>query len=122
MFLGLLTKVPKFNHGLVISDLYVKDRQNFSSCLKIPSENVFNLLNQNKAAAGTHCYLSILNSVIIAYINRTTFYSIEMNAHCFTYILLLIINKVLPYETASLLKSILLSIRTFFIITNDRHG
>lgn len=30
------------------------------------------MIDQNKAAAGTHCYLSILNSVIIAYINRTT--------------------------------------------------
>ena len=153
----LINEIPKFNHGLVISDLYVKDRQNFSSCFKISSENVLNLLDQNKAAAGTHCYLSILNSVIIAYIDRTThvldrvfhawfvvfvsrfwwtwlrfkfanhgkstvknnkrpsltkieqhfmtypaFYSIEINAHCFTYILLLIMNKVLPYEAANI--------------------
>jgi hypothetical protein len=153
----LIQDGSKLDHGLVLSDLYVKDKQNYSSCLKISSPNVLNMLNQNKETAATHCYLTILHFITVAYIDKTTnilkrlfyawstvfisrfwwmwlrykfaiqvetsvrqirrpslktiekhfmtfpaFYSIELNAHVFTYIVLLVLNKKLPVESLNI--------------------
>ncbi len=68
----LIQDGSKLDHGLVLSDLYVKDKQNYSSCLKISSPNVLNMLNQNKETAATHCYLTILHFITVAYIDKTT--------------------------------------------------
>ncbi|CAF4041367.1 unnamed protein product [Rotaria sordida] len=39
----LIQGESKLDHGLVLSDLYVKDKQNYSSCVKISSLNVLNI-------------------------------------------------------------------------------
>ena len=50
----LIDKYSKLDHNLVLSDIYVKDRQNYASCLKISSTNVLDMLDQNKSIFGTH--------------------------------------------------------------------
>ena len=62
----------KMDHNLVLSDLYVKDRQNYASCVKISSPDVLELLGDNDEALATHCYLSIIRFVILAYIDKAT--------------------------------------------------
>ncbi len=154
---NLIQNYSKIDHNLVSSDIYIKDKQNYTSCVKISSENVLNMLNQDKKAYGTHCYLTILRFVTIAYIDKTTpilkrifyawsvvficrfwwtwlryklinqtkttmrqterpsvkkieehfitlpaFYSIELNAHVLTFILLLVLNKRLPVESLNI--------------------
>ena len=69
---NLIDNYSKLDHNLVLSDIYVKDRQNYASCLKISSPNVLNILDQNKNTFGTHSYLKILQFVTIAYIDKTT--------------------------------------------------
>jgi hypothetical protein len=54
-----------------LSDLNVKDKQNFSSCQKISYDKVLNLLLQNDKYKGTYNYLLILNLLIIAYTERS---------------------------------------------------
>jgi len=67
----LIQGESKLDHGLVLSDLYVKDKQNYSSCVKISSLNVLNMLEKNKKTLGTQCYLTILHFVTLAYIDKT---------------------------------------------------
>ncbi|CAF2963502.1 unnamed protein product [Rotaria sp. Silwood2] len=43
----LIQGESKLDHGLVLSDLYVKDKQNYSSCVKISSLNILNMLEKN---------------------------------------------------------------------------
>ncbi|CAF3980166.1 unnamed protein product [Rotaria sp. Silwood1] len=69
---NLIDKYSKLDHNLVLSDIYVKDRQNYASCLKISSLNVLNMLDQNENSFGTHCYLTILRFVTITYIDKAT--------------------------------------------------
>lgn len=61
----------KVDHNLSLSDLNVKDKQNFSSCQKISYDKVLNLLLQNDKYKGTYNYLLILNLLIIAYTERS---------------------------------------------------
>lgn len=68
----LIENHSKFDHNLVSSDIYVKDRQNYASCLKISSENVLSMLDENEKASATHCYLTMLHYVTLAYIDKTT--------------------------------------------------
>ena len=151
---NLIENYSKIDHNLVYSDIYVKDKQNYASCTKISSDNVLHLLNQDKETYGTHCYLTILQFITNAYIDKSTnilkrifyswsivficrfwftwlrfklmkqtkttmqqttrpsireiehnfitfpaFYSIELNAHALTFILLLVLNKKLPVES-----------------------
>ncbi|CAF1002645.1 unnamed protein product [Rotaria sordida] len=67
----LIQGESKLDHGLVLSDLYVKDKQNYSSCVKISSLNVLNMLEKNKKTLGTQCYLTILHFVTLAYIDKS---------------------------------------------------
>ncbi|CAF2794674.1 unnamed protein product [Rotaria sp. Silwood2] len=68
----IIDKYSKLDHNLVLSDIYVKDRQNYASCLKISSLNVLNILEQSKSTFGTHCYLTVLRFVTVAYVDKTT--------------------------------------------------
>ena len=43
----------KLDHGLTRSDVNPKDRQNYHSCLKLISDDVFNLLNDDVDSNGT---------------------------------------------------------------------
>ncbi len=69
--LCIIEKYSKIDHNLVKSDVFPKDRQNFSSCLKITSDDVLNLLKEMNAK-GTYIYLYLLKLVIITYIKADT--------------------------------------------------
>ncbi|CAF4031753.1 unnamed protein product, partial [Rotaria sp. Silwood1] len=69
---NLIDNRSKLEHNLVLSDIFVKDRQNYASCLKISSINVLNILDENQSTFATHCYLTILHYVTIAYVDKTT--------------------------------------------------
>lgn len=69
---ALIENFSKFDHNLVSSDIYVKDRQNYASCVKISSENVLNMFDENKTTFATHCYLTMLRYVTLAYIDKST--------------------------------------------------
>ena len=68
----IILNYAKIDHNLVMSDLYVTDRQNYASCVKISSFDVLNILKKNENMLGTHFYLSIIRFVIMAYIDRST--------------------------------------------------
>ena len=65
--LNLLENHPKLDHNLVRSDIFPHDKKNYSSCLKITSDDVLTLLKQmnNKA---TYIYLYLLKLIILVYI------------------------------------------------------
>ena len=67
----LVESKSKIEHNLTKSDVNVKDRQIFSSCLRISSEKVLNLLNKNEKAKGTYVYLTLLNLIISEFINKS---------------------------------------------------
>ncbi|CAF1459087.1 unnamed protein product [Adineta ricciae] len=62
----------KLDHGLTISDINPKDRQNFNSCIKIISEDVIKLLVDRDETNGTVIYLTLIKMIVNAYINRET--------------------------------------------------
>ncbi|CAM4987215.1 unnamed protein product, partial [Rotaria socialis] len=49
----------KLDHGLTKSDINPKDRQNFSSCLKLTSNDLFNILNATVDTRGTLLYFQV---------------------------------------------------------------
>ncbi|CAF3915067.1 unnamed protein product [Rotaria magnacalcarata] len=62
----------KLDHGLTISDINPKDRQNYNSCIKLISDDVINLLNDSVDSNGTIVYLTLLKMIIKAYIDKST--------------------------------------------------
>ncbi|CAF3295155.1 unnamed protein product [Rotaria socialis] len=62
----------KLDHGLTKSDINPKDRQNFSSCLKLTSPDLFKILNDNNGTQGTLIYLQMLKMIVVAYIDKKT--------------------------------------------------
>ena len=68
----LIETKSKIEHNLIKSDVNPKDRQNFSSCLRISSELVLNLLKENNNAKGTYVYLKLLNLIVSGFINKST--------------------------------------------------
>ncbi|CAF3976036.1 unnamed protein product, partial [Rotaria magnacalcarata] len=62
----------KLDHGLTKSDINPKDLQNFSSCLKLTSTDVFKILNDNISTRGTLIYLQMLKMIVVAYIEKKT--------------------------------------------------
>jgi hypothetical protein len=62
----------KLNHGLVKSDIYPRDRQNFASCEKISSDCVVLTLEAISDSLATRLYLKLIRSIIIAYIDKAT--------------------------------------------------
>lgn len=64
-------KYTKLDHGLTMSDINPKDRQNYHSCIKIISDDVLNLLNDDDNAKGTIVYLSLLKMIVKAYIDKS---------------------------------------------------
>ena len=67
----LIESHSKIEHNLIKCDINIKDRQNFPSCRRISSENVLNLLN-NENFKGTYVYLSLLRSIIIGFIEKSS--------------------------------------------------
>ena len=62
----------KLDHRLTRSDVNPKDRQNYHSCLKLISDDVFNLLSDDVDSDGTVVYLILLKLIVKAYIDRST--------------------------------------------------
>jgi hypothetical protein len=67
----LIENYPKIDHNLVKSDVLPHDRQNYSSCLKLTSDDVLNLLKERNAKA-TFVYLYLLKLVILTYVKADT--------------------------------------------------
>ncbi|CAM4930197.1 unnamed protein product [Rotaria socialis] len=68
----LIRNIPKLRHGLVKSDIFPQDRQNFSSCVKICSDDVTNCLTEIHDSEGIIMYIHLLRSIMIAYIEKLT--------------------------------------------------
>ncbi len=69
--LQIIENHPKIEHNLVKSDIFPHDRQNYSSCLKITSDDVLNLLKQRDNKA-TYIYLYLLKLIILTYVKADT--------------------------------------------------
>ena len=65
-------KFTKIDHGLTKSDINPKDRQNFSSCVKLTSDDLFKILKDNVDTQGTLIYLQMLKMIIMVYIDKKT--------------------------------------------------
>ncbi|CAF4378343.1 unnamed protein product [Rotaria magnacalcarata] len=61
----------KLDHGLTKSDINPNDRQNFSSYLKLTSNDLFNILNATVDTRGTLLYFQVLKAIIVAYIEKS---------------------------------------------------
>ena len=62
----------KLDNGLTKSDINPKDRQNFSSCLKLTSDDLFKILKDNVGTRGTLICLQVLKMILVAYIEKKT--------------------------------------------------
>ncbi|CAF1526355.1 unnamed protein product [Rotaria sordida] len=62
----------KFEFCLTKSDINPKDRQNFSSCLKLTFDDNLQILSGNVNTRDTFIYLRMLKMVIVAYIEKRT--------------------------------------------------
>ena len=62
----------KLDHCLTKSDINLKDRQNYNSCMKLISTDVLNLLEHSTGTNGTIVYLKLLKMIVRAYIDKTT--------------------------------------------------
>ncbi|CAF4892834.1 unnamed protein product [Rotaria sp. Silwood1] len=81
----------KLDRGLTKSDINPKDRQNFSSCLKLTSADLFKILNDDVNTRGTLIYLQMLKMIILAYVEKKTtiaermlgvwYFSVEYGLH-----------------------------------------
>ncbi|CAF1136421.1 unnamed protein product [Adineta steineri] len=67
----ILENYSKIEHNLIKSDIVPHDRQNYTSCLKITSDDVLNLLKQINAK-GTYIYLYLLKLLILTYVKSNT--------------------------------------------------
>ncbi|CAF2756191.1 unnamed protein product [Rotaria sp. Silwood2] len=68
----LIKSQSKLMHGLVKTDVQPKDRQNFSSCMKITSDSVLSALENISGSYATQVFLQLLRSIIIAYFESST--------------------------------------------------
>ena len=67
----LIARYNKLDHNLTVSDLDVRDRQNFSSCQRICDDRVLSILIANPDAKATYNYLLLLNLLVSAYTERS---------------------------------------------------
>ena len=58
--LEIVRTQSKIDHGLVISDICVKDKQNYASCEKVSSDAVLLALKQIPASAATQVYIQVI--------------------------------------------------------------
>jgi hypothetical protein len=68
---NLIENNSKIDHNLVKSDVFPNDKQNYSSCLKITSDDVLDLLNVKNTMA-TYVYLHLMQLTILTYISKST--------------------------------------------------
>ena len=62
--------LTKIDYGLTKSDINPKDRQNFSSCTKLTSDDLFKVLKANVGTKGILIYLQMLKMIIMAYVDK----------------------------------------------------
>jgi len=67
----VLQNYSKDQHGMRISDIDNKDKQNFEAVMRITSSSVLAMLQQIPDAKGTHQYLTILCCVVDSYLDET---------------------------------------------------
>ena len=72
ILLALISTSNKVKHGLVKSDIYPHDKQNFASCEKISNNSVISMLEEIPNSLATRLYLKLIQSIIIAYIDKVT--------------------------------------------------
>jgi hypothetical protein len=99
----------KLDHGLTKSDINPKDRQNFSSCLKLTSADLFKILKDNVNTRGTLIYLQMLKMIIVAYIEKKS--TIAEREYAYLSCLLNESGKLLLNQTT-------LHIKTFYFRTS----
>ena len=68
----MLSTSSKLCHGLTYSDLNPRDHQNFSSCFKLCRDEVFQSLSSIDNSGAVSVYLTLLRSIIDAYIEPST--------------------------------------------------
>lgn len=66
---NLIENYSRIDHNLYKSDVFPNDRQNFTSCLKISTDDVLELL-ENANNIATHTYLYLLKLSIQAYVSK----------------------------------------------------
>ena len=54
------------------TDIDLKDRQNFSSCLNLSDEDVLNALEDIDDSQATRIYMRLLRSIVLAYVEHNT--------------------------------------------------
>ncbi|CAF4531642.1 unnamed protein product, partial [Rotaria socialis] len=72
VLMELIEKKSKLAHGLVKTDIEPKDRQNFSSCIKLSSDDVFTTLEDIENSQATRIYLHLLRCIVLAYVEHDT--------------------------------------------------
>jgi len=72
ILITLIQNKSKLVHGLVQTDVNPKDRQNFSSCLKLSSDDVLVALEDLDDSEATRVYLILLRSIVLAYVEHDT--------------------------------------------------
>lgn len=72
ILMNLIENESKLVHGLVKSDIDVKDRQNFHSCFKITRDDVLIALENIDDSLATRIYLLLIRSIILAYVEHDT--------------------------------------------------
>ncbi|CAF4879919.1 unnamed protein product, partial [Rotaria sp. Silwood1] len=82
----------KFDHCLTKSDINPKDRQNFSSCLKLTSDGLLQILSENVNIQGTFAYLRMLKMIIVTYIEKKTTITERKNTRALSGIYSTIVN------------------------------
>lgn len=56
----LIDNYSKIDHGLVMSDIYANDKQNYSSCEKITNDAVLSCLKKISNSEATQVYLQVI--------------------------------------------------------------
>ena len=67
----VIKNFSKDQHGMRISDIDHKDKQNFEAVMRITSSSVLTLLKQIPDAKGTHIYLTVLRCIVDSYLDET---------------------------------------------------
>ena len=67
----VIQNYSKDQHGMRISDIAHRDKQNFEAVMRITSSSVLMLLKQIPDAKGTHLYLTVLRCIVDSYLDET---------------------------------------------------
>lgn len=74
--LALVKNLSEFRHGLAKSYIFLNDRQNFASCIKICNDDLIKALSDVHYSDGMILYFYLFRLIIITYIDKeiTPFY------------------------------------------------